>query len=64
MAKKDITLNARFSMLSTMRQHASQRQSEGRDSLLAQKRGWQAPPVQKSSQVWHAFSVCTKIARM
>ncbi|CAK0786091.1 hypothetical protein CVIRNUC_009304 [Coccomyxa viridis] len=49
-AKKDITLNARFSMLSTMRQHASQRQSEGRDSLLAQKRGWQAPPVQKSSQ--------------
>ncbi|CAL5228573.1 g11730 [Coccomyxa viridis] len=38
-AKKDITLNARFSMLKSMRQHASQQQSVGRDSLLAKKRG-------------------------
>ena len=64
MAKKDVTLNARFSVLTSMRQHASQQQSEGRDSLLAQKRGWQPPPVQKPSQVWHALSIFTQMARM
>ena len=46
---KDITLNARFSMLSSMRQHASQQQSERRDSVLAKKRGLK--PAAGPSQV-------------
>ena len=54
MAKKDITLNARFSMLKSMRQHASQQQSTGRDSLLARKRGLKSPV--SPSQVQVAFS--------
>ena len=59
MAKKDITLNARFSMLTSMRQHASQQQSEGRDSLLAKRRGLKSPVAPSQAQV--AFlSVYTK----
>ena len=51
MAKKDITLNARFSMLSSMRQHALQQQSESRDSLLAKKRGVKSPVAASQAQV-------------
>ena len=41
-------------MLTSMRQHASQQQSVGRDSLLAQKRGLKSPVAQ--TQVRKAFS--------
>ena len=51
MSKKDITLNARFTMLSSMRRHASQQQSEGRDSVLAKKRGLKSPVVASHAQV-------------
>lgn len=57
MAKKDITLNARFSMLKSMRQHASQQQSVGRDSLLAKKRGLKSSEA--PSQVHCPLRMCS-----
>jgi hypothetical protein len=36
---KDLTLDARFTIASQLRQQAASRQSHGRDEVLAQKRG-------------------------
>ncbi|CAL8467526.1 g7064 [Coccomyxa elongata] len=41
----DLTLDARFTIASELRQHAASRQSQGREKALAQKRG--LPPSEK-----------------
>ena len=48
---KDLTLDARFTIASELRQQAANRQSQGREKTLAQKRGLASAENQLKQQV-------------
>jgi hypothetical protein len=54
---KDLTLDARFTIAAELRNQAASRQSQGREAVLAKKRGLPPPAVAPSKQV--LASPCT-----
>ena len=49
-SKQGLTLDARFTIAAQLRQQASSRQSQGRDALLAKKRGLAVPAAASPPQ--------------